>query len=281
MRVCEALKFLTEYFYKKKIEAPRVDAELLLAHVLGYCRLDLFLNYQQQLTEDQITVLRSCSVRRGHREPLQYILGSVEFYGQTLRVTPDVLIPRPETEELVHQLIQYFETHEPPHFGIDLGTGSGAIAIALTGVYPQLTMVAVDQSLPALDVAYDNAIQNRVQKQIRFVHSSWFEKIKEKFDFIVTNPPYLSHKELEAAQPEVRCFEPQQALIAKEEGLSDLKHILYEARIHLNPHGVIVMETGLGQHEALHTWAQAYGYKKTQSTLDLSHKERYFWGWIA
>lgn len=280
MQVREALRALTDYFTRRKIETPKVDAETLLAFVLGCRRLDLFLDYHRPLTEPQMALLRDYSIRRGYREPLQYLLGSVEFYGQTLRVTPDVLIPRHETEELVHQCVQYFLEESIPTTGLDLGTGSGAIAIALASTFPKLQMTAVDLSPAALDVACDNAIQNHVQERICFVRSRWFEKVKHTFDFIVANPPYLSETELQGAQPEVRCFEPKMALVSAESGMQDLKHILKVGRSYLNHGGLLLMEIGLGQHEALQVLAKDLGYKKTKSTLDLSHRKRYLWSWI-
>lgn len=279
MRVGEALTSLVDFFKKKGVESPSVDAEWLLASVLNCSRLDLYaVNYDRTLSKTQIEQLRSLSVRRGRREPLQYILGSVDFYGQKLSVDDRVLIPRPETEELIYQLQQYWGD-KAPRRGLDLGTGSGAIAIALTSLYPHLQMTATDISISSLDLAMENAESNRVDKQIKFVHSCWFQKLHETFDFIISNPPYLTQKEVDEAAPEVRLFEPMQALISAENGLADLKHIIAEARSFLKPKGMLVLETGLEQHEILADWAQKSGFVQTKTTLDLSRRERYFWCW--
>ena len=279
MRVGEALTSLVDFFKKKGVESPSVDAEWLLASVLNCSRLDLYaVNYDRTLSKTQIEQLRSLSVRRGRREPLQYILGSVDFYGQKLSVDDRVLIPRPETEELIYQLQQYWGD-KAPRRGLDLGTGSGAIAIALTSLYPYLQMTATDISISSLDLAMENAESNRVDKQIKFVHSCWFQKLHETFDFIISNPPYLTQKEVDEAAPEVRLFEPMQALISAENGLADLKHIIAEARSFLKPKGMLVLETGLEQHEILAGWAQKSGFVQTKTTLDLSRRERYFWCW--
>ena len=279
MRVGEALTSLVDFFKKKGVESPSVDAEWLLASVLNCSRLDLYaVNYDRTLSKTQIEQLRSLSVRRGRREPLQYILGSVDFYGQKLSVDDRVLIPRPETEELIYQLQQYWGD-KAPRRGLDLGTGSGAIAIALTSLYPHLQMTATDISISSLDLAMENAESNRVDKQIKFVHSCWFQKLHETFDFIISNPPYLTQKEVDEAAPEVRLFEPMQALISAENGLADLKHIIAEARSFLKPKGMLVLETGLEQHEILAGWAQKSGFVQTKTTLDLSRRERYFWCW--
>ena len=278
MRVCEALTSLVDYFKAKSIDNPQTDAEFLLSFVLKCKRLELFLNYEKELTNAQTNLLRIYSIRRAHREPLQYIIGDVDFYGQHLKVDRRVLIPRPETEELVYQIQQYWQGKVPMN-GLDLGVGSGAITIALLALNPQLQMVAVDISEEALSVAYDNAIDNRVNDRVRFIHSSWFEKVQGSFDFIVSNPPYLTQKEYDEAQEEVRWFEPYGALVAKENGLKDLKIILKEGIDHLKEGGFIVLETGINQHENLKAYAEACGYKATKSTLDLHKRERYFWAW--
>lgn len=279
MRVGEALASLVDFFKKKGVESPNVDAEWLLASVLNCSRLELYaVNYDRILSKTQIEQLRSLSVRRGRREPLQYILGNVDFYGQKLVVDDRVLIPRPETEELIYQLRQYWGD-KAPQKGLDLGTGSGAIAIALASLYPHLQMTATDISIPSLDLAMENAVTNRVDKQIKFVYSSWFQKLQETFDFIISNPPYLTQKEVEEASPEVRMFEPMGALVSAENGLADLKHIISQARSFLKPQGMLVLETGLDQHALLANWAQKHGFIQTKTTLDLSHRERYFWCW--
>lgn len=281
MRVKEALNLLIDYFRKKSIENFKVDAEFLLAFVLKCKRLELFLNYERLLSDEQIGLLRHLSVRRAKHEPLQYILGQVDFYGQILKVDSRVLIPRPETEELVYQINQCLQNKECS-LGLDLGTGSGAIAIALLALNLDLNMIAVDNSSSVLDLAYDNAVDNHVAKRLKFVKSSWFEKLEGMhFDFIVSNPPYLSENEVEFSQPEVSCYEPRSALIASDNGLSDLKHILEEAHRYLKPGGWVVLETGLGQHAALAKCAKKWGYTNIKSTLDLSHRERFFWAWIA
>ena len=295
MRIAEALRSLTAYLRRHGIERPGTDAEWLLSFVLDCKRLELFLMPERVLTAEQTERLRALSVRRAQREPLQYIVGEVDFFGQKLRVDKRVLIPRPETEELVYQVRGYLEEKffkEPlcsPDIAdeerksliiLDLGTGSGAIAIALSALFPNLKLTAVDCSAEALVVAEKNSIENNVRERNSFVQSDWFENVEGTFDLIISNPPYVSDEEYRSLQPEVRCFEPKGALTAEDEGLADLKYILSKASAYLKRGGLLVMETGCTQHVALHAYAKTLGYVKTQTTLDLSHRERYFWAWV-
>ena len=295
MRIAEALQSLVTYLGRHGIERPETDAEWLLSFVLHCKRLELFLMPERVLTAEQTERLRALSVRRAQREPLQYLIGEVDFFGQKLTVDERVLIPRPETEELVYQMQQYLTENffkepsgSPDIAGgeqknltvLDLGTGSGAIAIALAALFPNIKLTAVDCSAEALAVAEKNSIVNNVRERISFVQSDWFSNIKGTFDVIVSNPPYVSEEEYRSLQPEVRCFEPKSALMAGDEGLADLKYILSKAPVFLKRGGLLVMETGCTQHAALRTYTKTLGYAKTQSALDLSHRERYFWAWM-
>ncbi|MDR0647397.1 MAG: peptide chain release factor N(5)-glutamine methyltransferase [Puniceicoccales bacterium] len=279
MRVGEILNVLTQFFHRQGIENAHVDAELLIAHVLRCKRLDLFLNYDKPLTQQQADTLRTYAKLRTQKHPLQYILGSVDFYGQRIKVDARVLIPRPETEELIHQLSEYWGD-TPPQRVIDLGTGSGAIAITLVTLFPHITMTASDAYADALCLAIENATVNRVAHKIQFLHSDWFEKIPQHFDCIISNPPYLTEQEWMSAQPEVQCFEPKHALVSKDNGLADIKKLLGQGIKHLNPHGCIVLETGMDQHSHLHSFAKKCGYRSSKTTLDLHKRGRFFWAWL-
>ena len=276
MDVRTCLTQLTKFFEKKGIENAHVDAEWLLSHVLQCNRLELFLNYDQPLSVEEEDVLRQKAHQRGKRYPLQYILGTVVFYDQILKVDERALIPRPETEELVYQLNTCF-SNQPPKRIIDLGTGSGAIAIALAALQPKVHIFASDAYSETLALATQNAHANRAH--IQFIRSRWFEKITDTFDCIVSNPPYLSETEWEQAQPEVKCFEPKHALVAAENGLSDLKHLLQEGIHYLNEGGFMALETGVDQHKYLSAFATQCGYARTESRLDLNGYPRYFWAW--
>ncbi len=280
MHVNEALCQLTQFFQRKGIENAGVDAEWLLAHVLHCKRLELFLNYDRPLAQEQVSTLRELAKMRGRRHPLQYLIGSVQFYGQEIIVDSHVLIPRPETEELIYQLNEYFSKATPPARIIDLGTGSGSIAITLATLFPNAQVVASDKHKDALDIAHKNAVENHVENRIQFIQSDWFENIHDTFDCIVSNPPYLSESEWNQAQAEVKIFEPKHALVANDEGLSDLKILLQQGQAHLNAGGLMVLETGINQHSFLHQFAEQCGYSHTQSSTDLSKRDRFFWAWL-
>ncbi|MCD8483373.1 MAG: peptide chain release factor N(5)-glutamine methyltransferase [Verrucomicrobia bacterium] len=259
------------------MEKPRLEAELLLADTLGCKRLDLYLRHEQPLFESELAPLRAKVRRRANREPLQYIIGTVEFGDLCLKIDARALIPRPETEEWLHWLIEKFAYAQPARI-LELGTGSGAIALTLAKTFPQAHIVATDISQHALTLAKENATQTNLDNTIDWRCGSWWQPIaaNESFDWIIANPPYLSDDEVAQAQPEVRLFEPAQALASPENGLADLRHILQSAPKHLTPQGLLVLETGIDQHHQLHHIAQQVGFTHSFSKKDLSARDRCF-----
>ncbi|MCI2429360.1 peptide chain release factor N(5)-glutamine methyltransferase [Candidatus Acetothermia bacterium] len=237
--VRRVLDGMTEHFRAAKLESARLEAEILVAYALGIDRLDLYLQPERALTEAQRQRLRDLAQRRMNGEPLQYLLGSALFYNADLQLSPAVLIPRPETEELVERIVKDFL--RPPQSVLDLGTGSGAIAIALAKAWPQSQMVAVDLSEEALVVAEQNALSNGVHEQIRFVRSDWYGALAESFDLIVSNPPYLRRGELDRLQREVRR-EPRRALDGGPDGLEAITRIITESSRFLNSNGRLYLE---------------------------------------
>lgn len=266
----------SEFFQAKGVPNPRLEADLLLAHILEKRRLDLYLDIERPLTEAQLDRLRPMVKRRADREPLQYILGSVEFCGLLLKVDSRALIPRPETEELFQLILEALEF--TPKRILDLGTGSGAIAIALARQFPEAEVTAVDYSADALALAQENEALHLSKETIRFLKGSWFEAVsgKERFDLIVSNPPYLSAEEIATAEPEVINYEPQSALAAGPEGLDDLRRILAHAPHHLSAGGLLALETGIAQHKELEGLAAVSDYAGTKSYCDMSGRERFF-----
>ena len=265
-----------EFFSAKGVPDAKLDADLLLAHVLGLKRLDLYLDIERPLTEAQLSQLRPLVKRRADREPLQYILGTIEFCGIPLKVDSRALIPRPEMEELIERIRQTVDT--PPQRILDLGTGSGAIAIALNQAFPQAETIAVDKSAEALALAEENASVLAAENRIQFLKGSWFAPLigAGRFDLIVSNPPYLREDEMATAAPEVVAHEPESALCAGVDGLSDLRSILKGAVQYLSQGGLLALETGIAQHAALESLAIAAGLSETRSLCDMNGRERFF-----
>lgn len=266
-----------DFLQRKGVENPRLDSEWMLAEVMGYPRMRLFLEYERPLAEDVITRMRSMVVRRGKREPLQYILGYVMFGGVRIQVDRRALIPRPETEELVDIICQRFRNRTGLNI-LDLGTGSGAIACALAYALPDSSVWATDKSVDALSLARENARTNGIgEDRIRWLEGSWFEPVGDRlFDLIVSNPPYLAKSEMDSVQPEVGQYEPLTALVAEDDGLADLKSIISGSLTRLHPGGSLYLETGCSQHAALADYCRSLGINDFASERDLSRKDRYF-----
>jgi release factor-specific protein-(glutamine-N5) methyltransferase len=212
--------------------------------------------------------------RRGAREPLQYVTGETDFCGLKLKCDRRALIPRPETERLVELVKERMTT--APQRVLDLGTGSGAIALALAKIYPEAKVTAVDSSQAALALARENAAACGLEGRVECRQSDWFSALgTEKYDLIVANPPYLSDVELGATEPEVREHEPREALSAGADGLVALIWIIREARVRLNDGGMLALETGPAQHEQLGKAIAAAGYARSESVRDLAGRDRY------
>lgn len=273
LTVLQVLKKSEAWLEQKGVKDSRLSAEYLCAHVLELSRLNLFLKYKEFFPEDKLEALRALLVRRGKREPLQYLLEYLDFDDVKLQVNKNVLIPRPETEEMVYLIKQKVQGIKNV---LDLGTGSGAISISLAKAWSDSSVTAVDVSEEALNVAKKNAKSNKLSN-IEFLRSSWFEKIDTKYDLIVSNPPYLSEEEWSEVEDELK-FEPRSAFVAKEDGLADLKHILSEGKNFCNK--LIVLETGPTQHEELTQHANSCGYSKVESLLDVAGKKRFIFAWL-
>lgn len=233
----------------KHLPSARRDAELLLLRLIGKDRAFLLTHPGAELTTGQQSTYNQWLTRRARHEPIQYIIGEQEFYGLTLRVTPDVLIPRPETEHLVEALLQRVPLDTPLHIA-DIGTGSGAIAIALASKLKRATITALDISALALAIARENAARHDVANRIRFIESDLLAAVSgETFDVIVSNPPYVPDTEI--LEPQVRNFEPASALYAGPSGLEIYQRLIPQARQSLKPGGWLLLEIGYGQRNAL------------------------------
>ena len=280
LTVLEIIKRTTEFFDKRGVESARLNAELLIGHALGLKRMQLYLQFERPLSEGELERIRPLVKRRGNREPLQYIMGAVEFSGLKLKVDKRALIPRPETEHLVELVTQRL-TAAPARI-LDLGTGTGAIALALARIYPATLVTAVDKSEDALVLARENAEANGLSARVRCVQADWFSGFVagEQFELIVANPPYLSDQEVLAAQPEVKDFEPTLALSAGLDSVAALKLIISEARRYLTGTGLLACETGISQHAQLLELAAQSGYARTESLRDLTGRDRFFLAFV-
>lgn len=261
--VLKLLDWTTDYFKKNNVAEPRASAEVLLAHVLSQDRLFLYLNYDRPMEAPELSAYRACIKRRLAGEPSQYITGTQEFWSLPLRVSPEVLIPRPETEVLVETVLDFVRHELDPETTspiMDLGTGSGAIAVALARELPEVELVAVDVSMPALKLARNNAHLNQVDRKIHFLCSDMFSSFSpdwQRFTVVVTNPPYVSHAEFAELPPEIRDYEPRHALDGGPEGLTAIRRIIKEAPAVLCQKGALVMEMGADQAETVSALVKA------------------------
>jgi release factor glutamine methyltransferase len=275
LTVLEVIKKTTGFFADKGIEHPRLNAELLVGHALGLKRMQLYLKFEQPLTEADLEKIRPLVRRRSAREPVQYIVGETEFFGLKLKTDKRALIPRPETERLL-EIIATRLAGSPPAQVLDLGTGSGALALGLATVFPSAMVTAVDSSENALALARENAAALGFAERVKFFESDWFSALPAGglFELIVANPPYLSAEETAQAAPEVREFEPVGALTAGGQGLDELKKILAETPRFLAPGGLLALETGIAQHAKLLQLAAA-DFSLAESLPDLAGRDRY------
>ena len=276
MYTVREIKERTETFFSQKnVPNAKLDTDILIAHSLGMKRLDLYLDMERPLTEQQLDVLRPLVKRRATREPLQYIIGSTDFYGLTLKVDSRALIPRQETEELVNRIVTRLS--EAPKRILDLGTGSGAIAFALASKYPEACITAIDSSTGAIALALENATTLDFVDRVKIIEGNWWSPIAddESFDLIVSNPPYLTEAEMRSAEPEVVDYEPQEALVAGHDGLNDLRILLEGAPKYLCATGLLAMETGIAQSESLTAMATIAGLT-CECIEDLNERPRFF-----
>jgi release factor glutamine methyltransferase len=275
LTVLEIIRKTTEFLTAKGIESARLNAELLIGHALERKRMQLYLEFERPLAEVELERIRPLVRRRAGHEPLQYILGETEFQGLRLMVDRRALIPRPETELLVELAAQRW-AGAPPARILDLGTGSGAIAVALATRFPDAAVLAVDRSAEALDLARENAEATGLASRIEFRLGNWFDAVPAgTFDLIVSNPPYLTEEETAATAPEVRNFEPVTALTAPEDGLADLRRIVVGAAGRLTGEGWLALETGIAHHPRLSELAAAAGFTRVECAQDLAGRDRF------
>ncbi|MEW6671465.1 MAG: peptide chain release factor N(5)-glutamine methyltransferase [Thermodesulfobacteriota bacterium] len=254
--ILKLLKWAAAYFKSHRIENPRAAAEILLAHTLRKERIDLYVCYDQPLGSKELQYFKTLIKRRIDREPVAYITGIKEFWSLELEVNPDVLIPRPETECLVEAVCGKIsgDFRQVPRRILDLGTGSGAIVLALASRARGALFFASDRSARAVRLARQNARRHRLENRIHFFCGDWLKALKSGgsgFDIIVSNPPYIKTGLIAGLQPEVCRYEPVQALDGGEDGLDSLRLIIHQAPRYLNDGGRLFLEIGFDQKQGV------------------------------
>ena len=291
------IDWTTQFFINNNIQNPRLDTEVLLSYSLKIDRLGLYLNYDKPLTEDELSSFKKIIQRRVNREPLQYITGIQEFWSLDFKVAPGVLIPRQETEVLVEEVLKSAGckakdvknitksatgsnalTSAPKPLILDLCTGCGCIAVSLAKELTGSTIYATDNSAVALEIARQNSERHDVKDRITFMSGDLFqplENFESKFDFIVSNPPYVKRSDLEGLEPEVNVFEPVSALDGGEDGLDAIKSIIDEAPKYLKSNGRLLLEIAFDQAKNVKAHIEKSGcYTSSTVIKDLSGNDR-------
>jgi len=278
--VLEVIQRSTEFLARKEVESPRLQAELMLAHILKLPRMQLYLNFERGLDEPQLTEIRELVRRRGQREPLQQILGSACFCGLEIQVDKNVLVPRPETELLAEQGWLFLNERVAATSGgvtaLEIGTGSGCIAVALTAKSPRVQVTATDISQEALEVARRNAIALGFSERIRFLQADGLSlpQAAGTWDLVISNPPYIPAGEIGQLQPEVRDFEPRAALDGGEDGLAFYRLLAVGAGSLLGAGGKLMVEFGDGQAESLRKLFEAQNWVVERILHDYTRRPR-------
>jgi len=276
--VLEVIRRTTEFFQGKGIDSPRLQAELLVADELKMPRLRLYLDFERTLDADQLARLREKVRRRARGEPLQLILGTANFCGFELRVTRGVLIPRPETEVLAEAAWEWLKASPGGQKGrvLDLGTGSGCLAIALALKCPDVEVWAADVSEAAIEVAKENIRRHGLQDRVRLLQGDGFGALPAglRFEAIVSNPPYIPDEEISSLPPEVRDWEPRVALAGGKDGLAVIRRLAAEGRSRLKPEGRLFMEFADGQEAQARRIFEEAGWKGVEIRPDLSGSPR-------
>jgi release factor glutamine methyltransferase len=274
--VLEAIQRGTDFLLKRGVESARLNTELLLAHALKLPRLKLYLDFQRILSEEEVAATRELVQRRGAREPLQQIIGSTSFCGLEITVTPQVLIPRSETELLAEKAWLYLNALGRPGKVLDVATGSGCISVSIASQSPQAVIHASDISVPALEVARENAKRLHFSERVQFHHSDLFQNLPSDLvvDLIVSNPPYIPTAEIELLAPEVRQFDPLLALDGGADGLDFFRLFAKKAQFLLSEHGRLMLEFGDGQAPALVTLFEGMDWSSIEIAKDYTGRAR-------
>ena len=274
------LNWVTEYLTTKGIESPRFSAELLLSHVLGLKRIELYTQFNKSVAAEQLAGLRDLVKRAGQDEPVAYLTGKTEFYSLELAITRDCMIPRPETELLVQRAIEFLRTRDGLQFVCDLCTGSGCIAVAIAKNFSAARIIATDISDAALAVAEANVEKYQLKERITLLCGDLFEPLVrpldvDKFDLIVCNPPYVSSAEYEELDKNVKDYEPRLALHAGEDGLDIYRRLVAKIDKFLKPNAALMLEIGYAQGPAVRELLEQTGaFAEIKIEKDLHNNDR-------
>jgi release factor glutamine methyltransferase len=274
MTVLEVLRSSTDYLKKRKIDSPRLNAEHLLAHVLGRKRLELYLDFERELNQAELAPLRDLIRQRGEGEPLQHLLGTVEFCGHTFLCDKRALVPRPETEELVEKIISDLRSQISDLKILDVGTGSGVIALSLAAKFPEAEVHAMDLSEEALALARENAARLGLSERVQFGKGDLLSGIQGQFDLVVANLPYISTQDRHLLSREV-LHDPKVALFAGQGGDELIRELIAQAPRRLRPGGWLALEVGIDQSTALLAFLAEKNYHDIESKYDYSSRPRF------
>ncbi len=278
--VLEVIQKSGEFLERKGVESPRLQIELLLEHVLQLPRLELYLNFDRPVTDKELEALRECVRRRGAREPLQHIVGTTSFCGMEIKVGPQALVPRPETEllaELAWKRLWKRDAEAAPPAVLEIGVGTGCLSVAIAANCPGAALTAVDCSTEALALARENLAEHRLEERVTLLESDGFAALPDgaEFDLIVSNPPYIPTAEIETLAPEVRDYDPRSALDGGEDGLDFYRLLAEHGAIWLKPNGSMMLEFGDDQSPDLQEIFIDHGWIVETVKRDLSGSERF------
>jgi len=273
-RLIDILNWGEKYFKEKYFDNPRIEIEVLLQHIIGCKKIDLYLQFENTVTPENLIILRGLIKRRVNREPIQYIIGSSEFYGRKFFVNKDVFIPRPETEKLIDVSIDFLSKKENPII-LDVGTGSGCIGITIALEIPLSSVIAIDISNSALSIAKKNADMYGL-KNIQFINLDILSQdINHTADMLISNPPYISQEEIPGLMIDVKDYEPMAALTDNSDGLEFYRKFSNIIPQVIKKNGEIILEVGRGAHlERVKEIFSKAGYDNIESVRDLNKDNR-------
>lgn len=277
--ISSLLNWTVNYFKSKNIESARLDAEVLLSHVLGQERIYLYVHFDEPMEQAELGKFREYVKKRAQHVPVAYIIGEKEFMGLPFKVTPDTLIPRPDTEILVENVLANLAEDETVQI-VDIGTGSGAIILSLLANLTKARGKTVDIAVKAVEVAKENAVRLQVADRCEFLVGDLFAPLQDsKFDVIVSNPPYIPQKDIATLEADVRAYEPVSALTDGGDGLSYYRRLLAEGKRYLKENGFIALEIGIHQAQAVKRIALDNGWRNIKIIKDYAGIDRVVLAW--